>query len=85
MYGWAIRNSHTSTDEDHTATQSWRQAKQRALPVVTVRLTLKYSGNVTGFQKITSGYGDDSKSANYHPRSDQFLSHRSPVERFFSQ
>ena len=85
MYGWAIRNSHTSTDEDHTATQSWRQAKKRAFPVVTIRLTLKYSGNVTGFRKMTSGYSYQSKPANHHPGCDQFLSHRTTVKRFFSQ
>jgi hypothetical protein len=75
MYGWAIRNSHTSTDEDHKATQSWRQANQRTFPATIVR-TLPY---VSGFLMMISGYSDQNQPARHHPRCDKFLSHRTPA------
>ena len=81
MYGWAIRNSHTSTDEDHKASQSWRQANYDTYP----KVKLSLAPNVSDFSRTISGDGYQYKPANHHPRCNQFLSHRTPVKGLLSQ
>jgi len=81
MYGWAIRNRHTSTDEDHKASQSWRQADYDTFPKVKLSLTPR----LAGLMRMISGEGYQDKPANHHPGSNQFLGHRQSINDLFSQ